>query len=145
MKISQAFDLRRFTATWISALENKYAVNQGENYFNHRHPRIIKTNKKMQNKRKTNDGYLSILCPCIEIVIFVMSFNIFDAKNRLRKHLKIMFFDMWFCFRCLYNSMFVCSVSDIWPVLAVSVAINKSTGSQNFWRFSKEKLKRPLQ
>lgn len=52
----------------------------------------------MQNKRKTNDGFLSILCPCNKIVIFVMSFNIFDAKNRIIKHLKILFFDLWFCF-----------------------------------------------
>lgn len=52
----------------------------------------------MQNKRKTNDGFLCILCPCIKIVIFVMSFNIFDAKNRIIKHLKIFFFDLWFCF-----------------------------------------------
>lgn len=64
----------------------------------------------MQNKRKTNDGFLSILCPRIKIVIFVMSFNIFDAKNRLIKHLKILFFDLWICFavvasdavRCLF-------------------------------------------
>lgn len=86
----------------------------------------------MQNKRKTNDGFLSILCPCIKIVIFVMSFNIFDAKNRIIKHLKILFFDLWFCFAVAVSDAIRCFFFDILfvqfliylPVLAVSVAIN---------------------